>query len=1074
MTPEPTSRERRSGGGGESGGGLSGWAIRRPIGTLMLTSILLVLGAVFAGRIPVDLLPRIVYPQIRVNVTNPGVEPVVLEETIAKPLEAALATTENLTRIETDIDEGRVGISLHFNYGTNVDFALQDAAKNVERVRARLPEEADPPNVWKFDPSQIPIYQLAFSSAERGQIALREWVDQRLRPQLLSIPGVASIDLSGGLVREIQVVLDQERLNRFGLTVSQVISALRAANQDLAAGRVTSDQQELVGKTAGRFGSVDDIRNVLLTSGAGVRIPLADIAAVRDTNAEQRTWGRLDGVPAVRLSVRKQPEANTVQVVDQVSARLATLERSNYIPADIRYRITDDQSVFIRDALAAVRNAAVIGAFLAMLVVIVFLRSFRKTLIIGLSIPLAVLATVIMMGMADLTLNIMSLGGLALGTGLLLDNSIVVLENVFRRREHEGLDGEQAAHAGASEVQGALIASTTTNLAAVAPFLLMTGLTALIFRELILTISFAIFASLPLALSLVPMLSAKLGKVRFASGLERFRPLVAVERGMERLTRGYRRTVTGAVRFRVAVLAGALLLFVAATVLLRRLENVFLPQVDDGGVGVNIRLPPGAPPQQTNAIARELEVMVRDMPHVESVYTTAGGSWMGNAAGRGSLDVRLVPASQRPMSADRWVREMQQRIQQRGFAGARVFVRPPRIRGLRTSASGEDVAISIHGDELHVLEAIGLDIQRRLQGLPGLANVQMQTEEASPQLSIVLDRERARAQGLDVATVGQTVRTAVDGTVATRYAEGSFEYDVRVMMPRERFRSPEALGSVALFPGGSQRAGGGPIYLRDVADVRRTIGPAAIQRENQSRRLRVTGDVISEVAPLTVVNDSVRQRLQAVTLPDGYGTVIGGEQEAIAEGNRQMLLVIVLAVFLVLVVLAVQYESLLDPLVILLAVPLSLVGVVTTLAATDTPLSAPVYLGMILLAGIVVNNAILLVAFAEDFRRRAGAPTDAAVIEAGVVRLRPIMMTTLTSLMGLSPLALGLGGGSELMRPLAIAVVGGIVFSALLTLFVVPCAFVVVHGVGDRVKSWVLGERLQPKEGEDLTDLEVA
>ncbi|HEX5831491.1 MAG TPA: efflux RND transporter permease subunit, partial [Gemmatimonadaceae bacterium] len=546
-----------------------------------------------------------------------------------------------------------------------------------------------------------------------------------------------------------------------------------------------------------------------------------------------------------------------------------------------------------------------------------------------------------------------------------------------------------------------------------------------------------------------PMLAAQLGKVRFKSGLDRTRPLLAFERGMDRLGEGYRRAATAAVRWRWAVLGASLALCGLAFLAMRSLESTFLPQVDDGSVTVGIRFPTGTSPHQSNRAALELEALVREMPGVESMFATASGA-------RGSLDVRLAPASRRGMSADEWVGEMQRRAAARGFAGARVFVRPPRIRGLRTSQAGVDVSLLIQGDDLKELERLGAEVEQRLRGVPGLENVEMQADEASPQLAILLDRERLRALGLDAATVGQTVRTAVDGTVATRYAEGNMEYDVRVMLPRDRFTSADALASVALFPGGR---GSGPVYLRDVAQVRETTGPTQIERENQNRVLELSGDVITEVAPITAVTDSVRARLAGMRWPDGYGVIIGGEEEAIRETNRQMLLVIALAIFLVFVVLAVQYESLVDPIIILLAVPLGLVGVIATLWITGTPLSAPVFLGMILLAGIVVNNSILLVEFVEGFRHERGVPVRQAVVEAGYVRMRPILMTTFTSLVGSAPLALGIGEGSELMRPLAVAVVGGIAFSTLLTLFVVPCAYVVLHGAADRVREWVLGER---------------
>lgn len=1039
--------------------GISSWAINRPVGTIMLTSTLLVLGAVYVGRLPVDLLPRIVYPQVRINVSNPGVEPVVLEETVAKPLEASLATVQNLQRLNTNVNEGSVSITLDFAYGTNIDFALQDAATNVERVRSRLPEEATAPVISKSDPSQMQIFQVAFSSSSRDLVSLRQWIDQRLRPQLLSVEGVASIDISGGLMREIQVELDPERLRGFGLSVQEVMSSLSGENQNLAGGRVIAPDRELVSRTTGKFESVDDIRSVLLTTTGGARIPLREVAAVRDTSQEQRFWARLDGTPAVRLGIQKQPEANTVEVVANVQAALARLANSNYIPADIRHRVTYDQSQFIREALNSVRDSALVGAFLAMIVVLIFLRSIRKTFIIAVSIPLAILATFVVMGFSDLTLNIMSLGGLALGTGLLLDNAIVMLENIYRRREDDGLDSTEAAHVGSAEVTSAVIASTTTNLASVAPFLLITGLAALIFRELILTVSFAIFASLPLALTLVPMLAAQLGKVKFSSGLENNRFLLAFDRWFDRQIGRYRSIAGFALGRKAMVLGGVLILGGTLVYQARDIAAEFLPQVDDGNVGAFVRLPPGTTPAQTNRLVQEVEAMVQSMPHVDAVFATAGGFLFGGSsasnAGRGSLDILLSPVSQRTMGADQWVRTLQDSINARGFAGARIGVRPPRIRGLRTSSSGEDVSVAIIGDDIAVLNEIGIDITRRLQGIPGLENFQNPQDEGSPLLSIELDRDRARARGLNVQQVGQTVRTALDGTIATRYAEGNFEYDVRVYFPRGRFNSVSDLNDIPLFAS----RGSGPVRLGDVANVRMALGPTGISRVNQNRQIQINGDVISGIAPVGEVTDSIRARLSNIELPDGYGIIIGGEQEAIQESNRQLALVIGLAIFLVFVVLAVQYESLINPFVILMAIPTAMMGVLGIMLVTKTPFSAPVILGMILLAGIVVNNSILLVEFAEGFRRDGINNRTLAMIEAGSVRMRPIMMTTFTSLVAMLPLALGLGEGGELMRPLAIAVVGGLIMSTFLTLFVVPCVYVILHAIGDWVSDLLFGKR---------------
>ncbi len=1048
----------KSGGRGGPRRGLPSLAILRPVGTVMLTSVIVVLGVYFLRGLPLDLLPSIVYPQLRANVSNAGVEPQVLEETIAKPVEAALATTENVTNMQTEIREGRVGVNLTFSYGTDVDFALQDASKNLERARGRLPEEADPPGIGKFDPNQSPVYEAAFSSATRDLVSLREWVEYRLQPQLLTIEGVASVDVSGGLVREIQVVLDQERLRSYRLTVSQVIEAVRAANQDVAAGRVSSPTREVVGKTAGKFRTVEDVKAVLLPVAGGGRVPLSEIASVRDTHQEQRLWARLNGIPAVKISVRKQPNANTVLVAEQVDRRLATLKETSFTPSDIHYETITNQADFIRKSVKSVESAALLGALLAMIVVFLFLGSLRKTLIVGLGIPIAILATFIMMGLGRLTLNIMSLGGLALGVGMLVDNSIVMLENIFRHREEGQQDVEEAAHEGATEVTSAVVASTITNLAAVVPFLLISGLAALVFRELILTISFAILASLAVALTVVPMLSAHLAKIRFASGVKEWRLLKAVDAGMRWLRGLYRSVMPTVVRLRWAVLGSAVAVFATVFLLARGLGSEFLPQVDDGNVGVYISLPPGVSAQETDRVTREVEGLIAQMPDVQARFATAGGMLFGSStsqqSGRGSIAVVLRPARQRSMSADSWVQELQARVNARGFPGARIFVRPPRIRGLRTSHYGSAIALSIQGENLDELERIAGDVTAALKGVPGLENLSPSAEDASPQLSIELDRERASYLGLSVAAVGQTLRTALDGTVPTRFTAGNQEYDLRVMFPRERFKSPEDLGSVALFPG---VAGGQPIYLRDVATVKNVMGPTMILRENQNRVFRLTGDNIPEVASVGEVNDSIRSRLASLTLPDGYGIVFGGEEESIKESNRQLAIVVGLAIFLVFVVMAVQYESIVNPLVIILAIPLSLIGVGLGLHITRTPMSAPVLLGVILLAGIVVNNAILLVEYIEQGRRYRGLTREQAVVEAGAVRLRPILMTTLTTVFGMLPLALGIGDGSELMQPLAIAVVGGLSLSTFLTLFVVPSAYLVLNGGSERLRAFLLG-----------------
>jgi multidrug efflux pump subunit AcrB len=535
--------------------GLTHAAIRRPVGTTAVATVVLVLGLFFVDRLPVNLLPEVVYPLIRVNVDYPGAAPEVVEEQVTRPLERALSSTEDLIRMSSEAEEGRTDISLIFEYGTDLDTALQNASRLLERARAQLPDDVEPPRLRKWDPGASSVYEAGFSSDMRTPREVRDWVDNRLAPQLQAIQGVSGVEAIGGQERELEVIVDQQRLRSYGLTLAGVAEQLAQENLNVAAGNVTSASFDVMARTDGRFRSPEDIANVLLAvPGSDRRIRLDEVADVRDGFREQRLFVRLDDRPAVQVSVFKQPDANTVGVVDDVIERMESLKASGFIPEDITFKITEDAAYFIRGSVQSVSAAAILGGVLAMVVVLAFLGSLRKSFVIGLSIPLAVMATFAMMGAAGLTLNVMSLGGLALGVGLLLDNAIVMLENISRHREKLGKSADHAAHEGADEVMSAITAGTLTNLAAVVPFLLVTGLATLVFRELLVTISFAVVASLAVALTLVPMLAAQFAKIRFESGFSRSAPYRAFNAVIEGLAKGYSTALRRLLRWRWAVI----------------------------------------------------------------------------------------------------------------------------------------------------------------------------------------------------------------------------------------------------------------------------------------------------------------------------------------------------------------------------------------------------------------------------------------------------------------------------------------------------------------------------------------
>lgn len=1011
-----------------------------------MASVVVVLGLFFVDRLPIDLLPQVEFPLVRVTVNYPGVAPEVMEEQVTRVLERNLAAVENLVSIDSRASEGRTNVNLRFSYGTNLDVALQDASRYLELARTQLPADIDPPRLYKFDPAQDPIWLAGFTSRVRSEVEVHEWLENQLAPQIIAIEGVSSVQAAGGMVREMEVVVDQDRLRSYGLTLADVSSALAAENVDIAGGWLTSATFDVMVKTDGLFVSPEDVASLMLSlpGNQAARIRLDEVAEVRDGHREQRLFVRLGDTSATQLAAFKLPQANTVAVTDAINATMQRLQRSGFIPDDIEYEAITDQSFFIRGALRSVSSAALIGGTLAMLLVLLFLGSLRKSLIVGLSIPIALMATFALMGASGLTLNIISLGGLALGVGLLLDNAIVMLENIYRHREQLGKPSADAAHDGAREVASAITAGTMTNLAAVLPLLLISGMAALIFRDLIFTISFAIIATLLAALTLVPMLAALLGQLRFDSGLGRSRVLRGFNHGIAGLRRNYRRLLPRILRWRWAVIAVALLALFGGLRLAEDLGNEFLPQVDDGGVGVRMVLPRGTPPAETDAAARQVEAVIRDMPYVESRFTLVGGHLGGGIInerpGTMNARVQLLPRDQRPeMSAGAWVAEAQRRLDELDLPGARLSVRPPAIQGLRFTTTGDDFAVMVVGDDLQTLQHLAREMTARLSDIPGLEGVQVGRDDQSPLLRIRVDRDRAASLGLRVSEIGRSIRDAVDGMVPTRFVSGTQEYDIRVRLPRSAVADTQGLGNVLLF----RDERGEPVLLRDVASFDLGEGPAHIERENQSRIQRVTGNVNTSVADVGTVVATAQARLRDLDLPEGYGLVFSGQWETIEETNRELGIVVVLALFLVFVVLAVQYERLSNPLVILAAAPLALIGVALMLHFTSTPLSAPVLIGVILLVGIVVNNAILLVEYIEIGRTR-GLGVVRAVVAAGSVRLRPILMTTLTTVLGMTPLALGLGQGAEIMQPLALTVVGGLLGAMLLTLLVVPCLYLII------------------------------
>jgi multidrug efflux pump subunit AcrB len=753
---------------------------------------------------------------------------------------------------------------------------------------------------------------------------------------------------------------------------------------------------------------------------------------------------RVNGVPGIKLSIQKQPTANTVAVVDVVQDRLDWLRAQGLVPDDIQVRSVADQSIYIRQALTNSGLAAVSGAVLAMLVVFVFLGNLRRTLIIGSAIPIAIMVTFIIMGMGGLTLNIMTLGGLALGVGLIVDNTIVMLENIYRHQCQGEADLEAGAHA-AAEVNSAIVASTSTNLAAVLPFLFIGGLTGLLFRELIYTISAAILSSLVIALTLVPALAAKVHSTQ--SGRLRRR----VDAGMQWLQQRYVNLASRLLGLPYLVVPAFVLMLVLAAQTFRGEEEIFLPDMDDGRISVSISTDPGVTLAEMDAVVQKIEHLFEQQPEVEHVFSLVGGFIFGRtereSPNRSTLNVQLVPLAQRDDSSEAWIKRMNDAITGLQLAGVQVRMRTQGIRGIRTNRGDDDISLRIQGPDMDQLEVLADAVLLRLKQVPGLRNLKHSAEEVHHELTIDIDRERASLLGLEIEDVSDAMRIALEGQVVTDFIDGDRSYDVRLRLPPLEAASPKDLESLLLFPAAADRKA---IYLGDVAQVNLIESAAEILRDNQQRIIEVTATVGSDTT-LGASLDAIDTALEGLSLPPGYTLYDGGARKTLEEGRSMTLTLLLLALFLVFVVMAIQYESLRNPFIILLSVPFSVVGVALGIELSGLPVSMPVWLGMIMLAGIVVNNAIVLVEYIEIMRER-GANVRDAILQAARLRLRPILMTTLTTVVGMLPLAIGLGEGSEMLRPLAVTIVAGLSFSMLVSLLLVPVLYELTH-----LRQWRAG-----------------
>ncbi len=1067
-----------------SGFSLSTLSIRRHIGILMLTLTVIVLGVFFIVRIPVDLLPSITYPRIGVRVDTPGVAPEVAVDEITRPLEEALATTEGVTQVYSRTREGQVSLDLFFRPGSNIDQALNDATATVNRYRNRLPDTIETPRLFKADPTQLPVLELALTSPSLRDVDLRVFADTELSRELTVVPGVASADVSGGVQEEVQILVDLNRLQALGVGINTILDGISQRNQDVSGGRILSEDSESLTRTLGRFRDVSEIRDLSFevsgqtpTSGQTIetatppqRVYLRELAQVIDGTEEERVVVQLNGSPAVKVSVQKQPQANTIDVVAGVKQRIEELRQSGLIPADMIITPTLDESRFVNNAINNVAAAGLSGAALAAIAVLLFLGSLRQTLIIVLAIPLATMMTIILMGLFGLSLNVFSLGGLALGVGIVVDNAIVMMETIVATVERHAHDQPYAvaasgdgnghngngngsyswkqrvlglAAASGQSVESALVASTITNLVAVIPFLLLGGIVALLFSELILTISFAVAASLVMALTVVPMLASRLLTVRWSSRVGQFWLLRQFNRRFAAATRGYQGFLAQVLRWRIVAIALAFLILGGGSLALAgNIPQEILPRINTGQANLIVQFPPGTSLETNLRVMQAVDDILLAQPETEYVFTTSGGFLFGSNvtanASRSTGNITLQPGT----DVAAYVQRVSQEIDKLNLAGIRVRLSPGAVRGININNSpirGADVDVQLQGTDSEELQQAARRVLAALDERATLVSFRPEAEDRQPEIQIRPDWERASALGLTARSIGSTIQTALNGSVPTQLQRGERLVDVRVQLDQNLITRPSQLAQLPLFTPGNAL-----VRLSNVAQIVPDRAPGEIQRINQRQVALIAGN-LNQGASLGEALEQVQEVLASIDLPEGVSYLPSYAAQSSQELQSSLRLLGALAAFLVFVVMAVQYNSLVDPLVIILTVPLALAGAIFGLFITQTAIGITVLVGAVLLVGIVVNNAIIMVETANQIRAAERCDRSTAITKAAPQRLRPIMMTTITTVLGLFPLALGVGEGSEFLQPLGVVVFSGLSLATLLTLFIIPCFYVLLH-----------------------------
>lgn len=1022
-------------------------ALKYPITTLMAALAILVLGLVSFMQLPIDMLPNIQIPVVSIITFNSGAGPADMEQTVTVPIERAVSSTNDVDYVQSSTREGVCQVRVNFNWDASTDVGLIDVIQKVNRVLNLLPTSASQPLVLRFDITNVPVCTVALSG-NLDQRAMYDLAYNIIEPQLEHIPGVAYAQVVGGQIREIHIKVDRNRLEALNVTLNEVSQAVSSSNLIVPSGDLKSGVFDYSLKTESQFNIVEPIGNVVIKNTNGVPIRIRDVAYVEDSFQEQTEIVRNDGKPGVILRIQKTSGANTVEVVKAVVYALTHLRD---VPKSVKASLGLDQSLYISQSINGLKQEAIMGALLAVLVILLFLRNSRSALIIFLAIPLSILVTFIFFRFSNTTLNIMTFGGLALGIGRLVDDSIVELEAISRhygtmKQQHVGKI--QATLDAALEVASPIFISTLTTVIVFLPVIFLTGIAKLLFIPLVITITVALFASFFVSRTVTPLMCLKyLHAEREADPNSKklsHRMQIKAKNLLNSIDNQYQKILSYALSHRKIIIFGVVGFALTSALLFKFVGTEFFPDSDESQFSIAVRLPVGTRIEETIKFVEQIENIVKkNVPELQTLISDIGvpSARSGNLFGRNSgghsanISIAVIPPDKRNRSVFDIIKSLRPKLM--SLPGAQIFINPGGfLRFLLNFGSNAPIDVIISGNDFNIANNLSQQISAAVKSTPGTADVQISRELNLPELRIKIDREKAGSMGINVLQISNTITTAISGTVASVFTDpgSGNQYNMLVRLSEDYRNKIEDIENITV-----KNANGNLIKLGDIINVELTKSPIQIDRRYQQRIVEVTGNVVGR--DLGSVSKDISDKLANIIIPSGFQVQMSGNIEQQHKTFSDLGLALILAIILVYMVMASQFQSLIDPFIIMFTVPLGMVGVIWALFLTDTSLSVTSFEGVIVMIGIVVSNGILLVDYTNKLRK-SGIELHEAVIKAGRTRLKPILMTTLATVLGLVPLAIGFGGETS-QSPLAIAVIGGLSVSTFLTLLFIPTLYTI-------------------------------